>query len=244
MGPSVSALGACSVTARPRLGRFSESPKNGSGNGLSDTSMLDRVSPLRTRRLQTSRSLRPALAAGITEGAVARPILGREGVYRRGLAVADVGAALAALAVVAVVANPRGALILLGFAPLIVLVNKIAGLYDRDELVMNKTTLDEAPALLQITGLFTLLVWMGHDAVVRWGLDPSSVLVMWVALLGLTLTLRTAARRWASAWTKPERCLVIGAKESADALASKLESSHVRANVVARVPLESPGGMI
>src|SRR3954452_2453611 len=193
--------------------------------------MLDRLPSRRIRRLQISRTLEPALAGadtGITEGVVARPILGREGAYRRGLAVADVGAALAALAIVALFANPRGVVFLLAFAPLIVLVNKIAGLYDRDELVMNKTTLDEAPALLQISGLFTLLVWMGHDAIVRWGLDPKSVLVLWVALLGLTLVLRTAARRWASAWATPERCLVIGTEDSSTALADKLESSNVR----------------
>src|SRR4051812_42428809 len=134
----------------------------------------------RTRRLQISRTTEPALAGGqITEGAVARPILGREGTYRRSLATADVIAAFAALAAVVLIGNPRGGLLLLAFAPVIVLVNKIAGLYDRDELVLNKTTLDEAPALLQITGLFTLLVWMGHDALVRWGIEPSSVLILW-----------------------------------------------------------------
>ena len=51
--------------------------------------------------------------------------------------------------------------------PIAVLVNKVGGLYDRDELVLNKTTLDEAPALLQITGLFALLVWLGQDGVRR-----------------------------------------------------------------------------
>ena len=30
--------------------------------------------------------------------------------------------------------------------PLVVVVAKFTGLYDRDELVLNKTTLDEAPA--------------------------------------------------------------------------------------------------
>ena len=196
------------------------------------------------RRRQIVKHFEPAAAGhGITEGVAARPILGREGAYRRSLAVADTAAALGALGAVALVGNPRGAAILLAFAPLIVLINKLAGLYDRDELVMNKTTLDEAPALLQLSGLFTLLVWMGHDAVVRWGLDPSSVLVLWSVMLGLSLTGRTAARRLASSWTEPERCLVIGSMESAETLTEKLASSNVRASVVARVPLDADGGV-
>ena len=36
--------------------------------------------------------------------------------------------------------------------PFVVVVSKLFGLYDRDELVMNKSTLDEAPALLQVSG--------------------------------------------------------------------------------------------
>src|SRR4051795_8990556 len=124
---------------------------------------------------------------GITEGVVAQPIRGRDGLYRRALAVADTVAALIALGAVATLSHRPGGLLLVALAPAIVLVNKIGGLYDRDELVLNKTTLDEAPMVLQISGLFTLLVWMGHDALVRWGLDPSSVMILWVGLLALTL---------------------------------------------------------
>ena len=42
--------------------------------------------------------------------------------------------------------------------PLIVLVFKIAGLYDRDQLRIVHSTLDEAPTLLQLTGLYVLSV--------------------------------------------------------------------------------------
>jgi exopolysaccharide biosynthesis polyprenyl glycosylphosphotransferase len=198
----------------------------------------------RIRRLELVKPLQPALAGrGITEGDVPKSILGREGTYRRSLAVADMVAALAALSAVAVIGDPRRATYLLAFVPLIVLVHKIGGLYDRDELVLNKTTLDEAPALLQISGIFTLLVWMGHAAVARWGLDPSSVLILWVMLLGLVLAGRTLARRWASVVSGPERCLVIGTPESAETLASKLDSSHVRANIVAHIPLDARSGV-
>src|SRR3954467_3975382 len=151
---------------------------------------------------------------GITEGVVAQPIRGRDGLYRRGLALADTVAALIALGLVATLSHRPGGLLLVALAPAIVLVNKIAGLYDRDELVLNKTPLDEAPGLLQITGLFTLLVWMSHAAVSAAGLDPTGVLMLWAGLLGLSLVGRTAARRAARAWTGPERCLVIGTGDS------------------------------
>ena len=121
------------------------------------------------------------LAPGITEGVVARPIRGREGSTAASLALADTWSpSPRSRSSPCSSAQPRGAGVADRVRAAIVLVNKIAGLYDRDELVLNKTTLDEAPSLLQITGLFTLLVWMGHDAFARWGLDPSSVLVLWV----------------------------------------------------------------
>ena len=60
-------------------------------------------------------------------------------------------------------------------APVAVLVNKIGGLYERDELVLRKTTLDEAPALLQISGLFALIVYLGHHRLVHMGMTPPLV---------------------------------------------------------------------
>ena len=41
--------------------------------------------------------------------------------------------------------------------PLVVVVSKIGGLYDRDEHLLRKTTLDEAPALFQVATLYTLV---------------------------------------------------------------------------------------
>src|SRR3954453_6275919 len=148
--------------------------------------------------------------AGLAEDGVGKAVRGREGAYRRGLGLADVLAALTVLSLVALFANRPDPMLLVALAPLIVLVNKIAGLYERDELVLNKTTLDETPSLLQITGLFTLLVWMTHAALSEQGLAPTSVLMLWASLLAVSLVGRTAARRAAAAWAGAERCLVIG----------------------------------
>ena len=46
----------------------------------------------------------------------------------------------------------------LAFIPLFALLAKMAGLYDRDQFVLHKTTLDEAPALVAVAAIFALFV--------------------------------------------------------------------------------------
>ena len=45
---------------------------------------------------------------------------------------------------------------------LILVLSKVLNLYDRDELLLRKTTLDEAPKLFQVATLMALLLWLGH----------------------------------------------------------------------------------
>ena len=83
---------------------------------------------------------------GITEGKAVSPVYLREGLYRRALAIADAAAALVALSLIVVWdAGARFEPWVLLAMPVVVLVSKIGGLYERDELVLKKTTLDEAP---------------------------------------------------------------------------------------------------
>ena len=44
-----------------------------------------------------------------------------------------------------------------------VLLNKAFGLYERDEVVLNKTTLDEVPKIAQATATAILLLWLALD---------------------------------------------------------------------------------
>src|SRR4051812_40324074 len=79
----------------------------------------------------------------------------RESLQRRLLGSADLLAAAASLLFMLMASgsgNP-GPAILVG-TPLVVVLFKVAGLYDRDSMRMVHSTLDEAPALLQITGLY------------------------------------------------------------------------------------------
>jgi exopolysaccharide biosynthesis polyprenyl glycosylphosphotransferase len=181
---------------------------------------------------------------GITEARAPEPVLGREGTYRRALALTDVCAAVGALLLVLALAG--GTLLepaVLAFAPLLVLVNKLSGLYDRDDLVLNKTTLDEAPALLQIGGLFALLVWLVHGPLLTVTLGPADVLTLWIAAT-LSLVLgRAAARRLAARVTAPERCMLVGAPATMRAIEEKLSARRIHATVAATVPLRDGAGV-
>ena len=77
----------------------------------------------------------------------------RDAIFRRTLALADVFAAAAALFLVTSLAGltlHRFAILAL---PLVIVAGKLVGLYDRDELLVNPSTLDEAPRLMQLATL-------------------------------------------------------------------------------------------
>ena len=58
------------------------------------------------------------------------------------------------------------ALTLAAFAalPIVVLIAKVDGLYDRDDLLLRKTTLDEVPELFRLATLFALVIWLLQDS--------------------------------------------------------------------------------
>src|SRR3954449_3639072 len=145
------------------------------------------VTPPSLRRLGSAepgddRRRRRPLGGRIFEAPEAPGVNERDRIFRRGLVLADALAAALALVVgVSVIGDdalrPAAAL----FVVLAVLVSKAIGLYDRDELLLHKTTLDEVPSLLQLATAYTLLVWLlspvridGHvsreQAIGLWGL--------------------------------------------------------------------------
>ena len=60
--------------------------------------------------------------------------------------------------VLSVLGGDRPGPALVAVMALVVVLFKIAGLYDRDELRLAHSTLDEAPLLVQLTGLYALSV--------------------------------------------------------------------------------------
>jgi|SRR6478672_2756610 exopolysaccharide biosynthesis polyprenyl glycosylphosphotransferase len=166
-------------------------------------------------------------------------LLRRERVHRRLLALADVVAATASLVVVLTLlgSDQVGLATLVGM-PLVVVVFKVAGLYDRDELRLVRSTLDEAPLLVQLTGLYTLTVTILQPLLLNAGsLGHEQIAALWAVTFAAILFARMAARSVAGRTTSVERCLVIGDACRTDRIRDKLASSRARAAVVATLPL-------
>src|SRR5689334_11370790 len=141
------------------------------------------------------------------EGLVSPGAYRRDAIYRRGLIVADVLAAAVAgyFAVVGVAGASVEPGILLAL-PLVVLLGKLLGLYDRDELVFHKSTLDEAPHLFQLAGLYTLLAWLLSSVLIDGDFSRSAGAALWLAAFLLTASFRLTARETALRIAPAERC--------------------------------------
>src|ERR1700736_5323105 len=74
------------------------------------------------------------------QAAVPQLPIRRDAIFRRLLAVADLGAAAVGLALAAVVTQQPLVLASIATLPLIVLIMKIGGRYDHDEVVLRKAT--------------------------------------------------------------------------------------------------------
>ncbi len=145
--------------------------------------------------------------------------------------------ALAVFVVLQVFGSAGVALLFWAIVPLVLLLFKIAGLYDRDELRIVPSTLDEAPLLLQLTGLFALSVTIVHPAVLRGGFDGARIAVLWAACFAAISGGRVLARAVARRVSPVERCLVIGELDQVDRISDRLASSKARAIVIACLPL-------
>jgi exopolysaccharide biosynthesis polyprenyl glycosylphosphotransferase len=94
------------------------------------------------------------------------------------------------------------------FLPLVFWVlARMAGLYRRDEYVINKTTLDEGPKLLSVAAIFAVIA-VGERGI--WFKAPVQPLVIWASLTLCLFVARGLARFVAARITPPERVLIIG----------------------------------
>ena len=126
---------------------------------VKENELVDAVA-LRPARLATADDASPAIvhrAPDQIDGRGSSALLSREALQRRLLGVADVAsAALAAGMVLGAFGQRRAALSAVVGAVLVLFVFKLAGLYDRDDLRLVHSTLDDVPQLAQLTGLFAL----------------------------------------------------------------------------------------
>src|SRR5215211_1113752 len=161
-----------------------------------------------------------------------RQLIRRDSAFRRALGLADMLSILLALGATSAIFD-SGAITwaTLAVPPLFVVLCKALGLYDRDEHLIHKTTLDEIPALLGIATLSALLL------VFSGGLGRGDVVVAWILLFLLLICLRSVARWTATRLLPPERCLLVGDPVRAAAFREKLNlTQSVRAELVGYLP--------
>ena len=204
----------------------------------------DAVSDLASRRSRvataTNDSLGPAIDLGSidADGRAPAGLLSREALHRRLLVMADATSSTVALVLVLNFFGQRRLALAAAVGVFVVLfLFKVAGLYDRDDLRLVHSTLDELPVLAQLTGLFALGVATLHGVVLGEGLVADQIAALWMASFVAILSGRVLARAVAGRTSPLERCLVIGEASQVDRIREKLAASQARAFVIASLPL-------
>jgi exopolysaccharide biosynthesis polyprenyl glycosylphosphotransferase len=222
---------------RSRPGRVPVSDRAPAPDGASVSIGARGLAGLGIRRRQTPRQIADARGPAAS--------LRRDALFRRMLLLADV-LAIAGVFVLVTQLSPRSlSLTWLSLAglPMLLLGAKLLGLYDRDETLLRKTTLDEVPKLFHLATLCALAAYLGSELIVRGGfLRRPEALILWLALLVGLILARMSARALALGLSPVERCLFIGDETSARTIRSKLTGhGGIKAQVVAQLDLEQAG---
>ncbi len=121
------------------------------------------------------------------------------------------------------------------------------GLYDRDQHLLHRTTLDEVPQIFSVATLATLSIALGGDLLM--GATPVNVSVVgaWAVLLLAMISLRAIARWITHVISPAERCLVIGTPADGEYVREQLALTHsVKADLVGTMSAEvwATGGSV
>jgi exopolysaccharide biosynthesis polyprenyl glycosylphosphotransferase len=139
--------------------------------------------------------------------------------------------------------HPR--LEMLATVPLVVIISKLIGAYDGEDLLVRKSTLDEAPVLFQLAPLCALIGWLINSVVISEAKGRRELLLLWVTLFLLLLLFRAAARVLSRRLTPPERCLAIGDSAKREWLRAKFAGRpSLHAVVVANVDPDGLEGQV
>jgi exopolysaccharide biosynthesis polyprenyl glycosylphosphotransferase len=163
----------------------------------------------------------------------------RDAIFRRLLAVADLLAAAGGVATVGIATGHGLAVPSVATIPLIVVLAKISGRYDHDDLVLRKSTLEEAPSLLVLAAAYSL-TWslVAFVGGLHLDLGGAGVVLLWGSTSALLLVLRALARVLAQHSAPPERVLIIGDSVARTRLAQSLAcdpGAHIE--IVGYLPL-------
>jgi len=177
----------------------------------------------------------------IREGRRSPSTLRRQAICRRSLAIADMAAAGLALALSVGTLSTDDSLhtATLLALPLVVVAGKVQRMYERDELVLNKSTIDEAPKLFQLATFYALLVYIFDEQLLSGMLGSAQMLVLWLTLFLFAVIGRWIARLIVRRALGPERCLFVGSDQSFERLVDKLSGDDRRAEMVGRMSLSA-----
>jgi exopolysaccharide biosynthesis polyprenyl glycosylphosphotransferase len=187
--------------------------------------------------------LSPVLPAGVlpiaTEPPAATDSFFWSGtLHRRVLGVADMASTTLAIVAVLVLLGSNGAVVAaLACVPLMLCLFKAGGLYARDELRLVRSTLEEAPRLLQLTGLLALGITILQPVVLPSRLAGLQIAALWIAWFAAVTGGRLMARWLAARFHPVERCLIVGDLDQANRVRERLAASRARAKVIACLPL-------
>jgi exopolysaccharide biosynthesis polyprenyl glycosylphosphotransferase len=164
----------------------------------------------------------------------------RDTVFRRLLAIADILAAAGALGAVALTTGRAVRASAFVTVPLIVLIAKMTGRYDHDEVVLRKSTLDEIPALMTLAAAYALSCSLCASATgAPLPLGAVGVAVLWGLAALLLVVARAGARALAKLAAPPERVVIVGSSRARESLAHSLASDPgARIEIVGFLPLE------
>ena len=148
---------------------------------------------------------------------------------------ADFAAVAGSVLLVSALVEARFTIWVLVLFPFFALLAKMGGLYDRDQYVLHKTTLDEGPVLLAVAAIFSLVI-EGVQAIQFTG--RSQPLLLWGMLTAALVISRALARFVLLKGTGPERILVVGDADTAALIERKLDGDPgLNAVIVGHVPL-------
>ncbi|WP_372790537.1 exopolysaccharide biosynthesis polyprenyl glycosylphosphotransferase [Paraconexibacter sp.] len=167
-------------------------------------------------------------------------LLRREATYRRALLLSDVLAAVVALELSLNALGTDDRLTFLSVlvaVPLLVLLGKLHGLYDRDDLLVRKTTVEEIPKLFQHATLAALVVSVFDTELGIGQVGDTQTLLLFAMLLTAAIGGRLVARAVAGRILPAERILVLGGSDAEHDLRERAEG-RINVEFVGAIPLE------
>ena len=239
------AAGVSSLSESAADMRTSGQTPNGGTRSISDHGAFPASTPITGTKSAlpgaNSRGWRQLLAIPGAGTAATIAVARRDAIFRRTLATGDaVAGVIAAILTNTVVGTEQPDLATLAAVPLIVVLGKVIGLYDRQESVVRKSTLDEAPVLFQLATLYAVAIWLINGLLITRSNSRRELLVNWFALFVLLLLFRVLARAVSRRATTPERCLIIGDRPTCDRIRVKLALRRsLHACVVACVQIDA-----